>query len=297
MRGIRRDARGRRRHGNHGRRKPRRYPTSTFEDEIILLKKHLRDSFRRKCIYVLKPIHYAAAFFNPIYKDYLYFETDDIETNMDEERAEKRKDEGIQLIKDVIGEFSGHQAVEQYAEQKEFDLEAVEGDVSFDPESFDPPPSKKRRLNNNDNNENNNNRENNNNNNENANNNNENDNVDETQQIEALKKKIEKQILKQLKNYDKDRTFDRLKEKNTGKWYKKNPLTFWNSPRAHREYPDLRIIASKVLVNMPSSCATERLFSDVSNVVTPKRSSLTPDNVKMLVFLYDALNHDLISPN
>ena len=33
MRGIRRDARGRRRHGNHGRRKPRRYPTSTFEDE------------------------------------------------------------------------------------------------------------------------------------------------------------------------------------------------------------------------------------------------------------------------
>ena len=80
--------RGRRRGVNNGRRKARRYPTSTFDDEIILLKKNLRDSFRTKCINVLKPIHYAASFLNPILRDFLYFETDDIETNMDIAQAE-----------------------------------------------------------------------------------------------------------------------------------------------------------------------------------------------------------------
>ena len=99
-----------------------------------------------------------------------------------------------------------------------------------------------------------------------------------------------------MNKYDKDTAFNRLKGTNLEKWFKKNAFTFWNSPRAHREYPNLRIIAPKILINMPSSCATERLFSDVSHVVTPKRSSLTSDNVTMLVFLYDALKNDLVSP-
>ena len=62
-----------------------------------------------------------------------------------------------------------------------------------------------------------------------------------------------------------------------------NPLDWWAVE--HRNYPILAQLAMKYLCICASSAASERLFSASGNIVTPKRSSLKPDKVNMLVFL------------
>ena len=47
----------------------------------------------------------------------------------------------------MITNYSIHQALEDYAEQKELEIEEADDDVDFDPESFkQEPPAKRRRL-------------------------------------------------------------------------------------------------------------------------------------------------------
>ena len=62
-----------------------------------------------------------------------------------------------------------------------------------------------------------------------------------------------------------------------------NPLDWWAVE--HRNYPILAQLAMKYLCICASSAASERLFSASGNIVTPKRSSLKPEKVNMLVFL------------
>ncbi|CAI6370221.1 unnamed protein product [Macrosiphum euphorbiae] len=62
-----------------------------------------------------------------------------------------------------------------------------------------------------------------------------------------------------------------------------NPLEWWRT--REEKYPAIATIAKKYLA-IPSTSAIQRCFSTAGNIVTPKRSCLLPENVDMLVFLY-----------
>ena len=62
-----------------------------------------------------------------------------------------------------------------------------------------------------------------------------------------------------------------------------DPLDWWNTE--HFNYPMLSQLAKKYLRICASSAASERLFSVSGNIVTPKRNSLKPEKLNMLVFL------------
>ena len=62
-----------------------------------------------------------------------------------------------------------------------------------------------------------------------------------------------------------------------------NPLTWWRSNE--REYPLLARLAKQYLCVPGTSIASERVFSTAGDIVTAKRSCLTPDHVNELLFL------------
>ncbi|XP_052131426.1 E3 SUMO-protein ligase ZBED1-like [Frankliniella occidentalis] len=62
------------------------------------------------------------------------------------------------------------------------------------------------------------------------------------------------------------------------------PLTWWKSHE--RMYPTLARLARRYLAVPASSASSERDFSTAGNTVRPNRSSLLPENVSVLVFLY-----------
>ncbi|KAM8766865.1 E3 SUMO-protein ligase ZBED1-like [Acanthopagrus schlegelii] len=62
-----------------------------------------------------------------------------------------------------------------------------------------------------------------------------------------------------------------------------NPLTWWRSNE--REYPLLAHLAKQYLCVPGTSIASERVFSTAGDIVTAKRSCLTPDHVNELLFL------------
>jgi len=66
----------------------------------------------------------------------------------------------------------------------------------------------------------------------------------------------------------------------------KNPL---NEPRCCtvHHFPWLGVLARRVLAIPATSAAPERLFSTAGNVMTKKRSRLTCDNMKELVYLHE----------
>ncbi|CAI6357053.1 unnamed protein product [Macrosiphum euphorbiae] len=63
-----------------------------------------------------------------------------------------------------------------------------------------------------------------------------------------------------------------------------NPLEWWRT--REEKYPAIATIAKKYLAIPSTSASSERCFSTAGNIVTPKRSCLLPENVDMLVFLY-----------
>lgn len=63
-----------------------------------------------------------------------------------------------------------------------------------------------------------------------------------------------------------------------------NPLEWWRT--REDKYPAIAAIAKKYLAIPSTSASSERCFSTAGNIVTPKRSSLLPENVDTLVFLY-----------
>lgn len=66
--------------------------------------------------------------------------------------------------------------------------------------------------------------------------------------------------------------------------FKQDPIDWWRCNR--RKYPRLSQIAMKFLHVPATSVPSERVFSSAGSILCKKRSSLTPDNADMLVFLY-----------
>lgn len=63
-----------------------------------------------------------------------------------------------------------------------------------------------------------------------------------------------------------------------------NPLEWWRT--REEKYPAVAAVAKKYLTIPSTSASSERCFSTAGNIVTSKRSCLLPENVDMLVFLY-----------
>ncbi|XP_025204441.1 zinc finger BED domain-containing protein 1-like [Melanaphis sacchari] len=66
--------------------------------------------------------------------------------------------------------------------------------------------------------------------------------------------------------------------------YDFDPFEWWKSHE--KKYPLVAMAAKKFLSIPATSVSSERCFSTAGNVVTPKRNSLAPENVNMLIFLY-----------
>ena len=63
-----------------------------------------------------------------------------------------------------------------------------------------------------------------------------------------------------------------------------DPLLWWRSQK--QNYPSLKIGVHKLFCISATSAPVERVFSTAGNIVNKLRSSLLPENVDMLVFMY-----------
>ncbi len=62
-----------------------------------------------------------------------------------------------------------------------------------------------------------------------------------------------------------------------------DPLVWWKDNESR--FPLLAKVAKKYICVCATSCASERVFSTMGNIVTPTRSHLKPEMVNMLSFL------------
>ena len=62
-----------------------------------------------------------------------------------------------------------------------------------------------------------------------------------------------------------------------------DPFIWWNHKK--NEFPIMSILAKKYLCISATSVPSERLFSDVGNLITPSRNKLSPNIVSKIVFL------------
>ena len=62
-----------------------------------------------------------------------------------------------------------------------------------------------------------------------------------------------------------------------------NPFKWWDENK--NNFPILTKLAKKYLCISATSVASERLFSDVGNIITAKRTNLKPERVSKMVFL------------
>ncbi|EXX51759.1 zinc finger BED domain-containing protein 1-like [Rhizophagus irregularis DAOM 181602=DAOM 197198] len=65
--------------------------------------------------------------------------------------------------------------------------------------------------------------------------------------------------------------------------WKENPFAWWECQEKHFHY--LSILARKYLPIPASSTASERIFSDASNIMGPKRVNMNPELFKKIIFL------------
>jgi len=68
----------------------------------------------------------------------------------------------------------------------------------------------------------------------------------------------------------------------------KNPLEWWKAKE--KKYPKLSVLAKKFLSIQPTEVPCERIFSDVGNIITEKRSRLDSSNAEKIVFLFENRN-------
>ena len=61
-----------------------------------------------------------------------------------------------------------------------------------------------------------------------------------------------------------------------------HPLTYWKEKKPL--WPCLVDLACKYLSILPSSVASERLFSSAANVLSPERNRMLPEKAEMLLF-------------
>ena len=62
-----------------------------------------------------------------------------------------------------------------------------------------------------------------------------------------------------------------------------NPFKWWDENK--NNFPILAKLAKKYLRVSATSVASQRLFSDVGNIITAKRTNLKPERVSKMVFL------------
>lgn len=72
-----------------------------------------------------------------------------------------------------------------------------------------------------------------------------------------------------------------------------DPMEYWASIREGHNYYNLARIAHRIWTIPASSLPCERIFSSAGNVVTEKRTRLSPGRVEQLVFLHN--NYDITS--
>uniref|UniRef100_A0A1A7ZCN3 HAT C-terminal dimerisation domain-containing protein n=1 Tax=Nothobranchius furzeri TaxID=105023 RepID=A0A1A7ZCN3_NOTFU len=63
-----------------------------------------------------------------------------------------------------------------------------------------------------------------------------------------------------------------------------NPLQWWKSNEAR--FPSLASLAKSYLCVPATSTPSERLFSSAGNIVSKKRTSLSPEHIDMLTFFH-----------
>ena len=67
--------------------------------------------------------------------------------------------------------------------------------------------------------------------------------------------------------------------------YKDNLFIWWNQ---HKEqFPILSVLAQKYLIIPSTSVPSERLFSDIGNIISQKRAGLDPETAISLCYLYE----------
>ena len=109
-------------------------------------------------------------------------------------------------------------------------------------------------------------------------------------QEEVAEESIESIVTKKLDKYKKEKGAHLfVNGSNADKGFN-SPLQWWK--QNHREYPNIWMLAKRILSVPATSAPSERVFSVASLIATKKRGSLKPDNVNMLVFLKE--NFDLI---
>ena len=71
--------------------------------------------------------------------------------------------------------------------------------------------------------------------------------------------------------------------------FESNPFTWWCE--REEKFPILSLLAKKYLSVYARSTASERLFSDAGNLLTEKRTRISPDLFKRLIFLKRNFKH------
>ena len=71
--------------------------------------------------------------------------------------------------------------------------------------------------------------------------------------------------------------------------YDENLLYFWNCKQAQINLPIMRVVTLLILICLTSSCARERMFSDLLAIITDKRSSMSDVHASMVHTCHGAL--------
>lgn len=67
-----------------------------------------------------------------------------------------------------------------------------------------------------------------------------------------------------------------------------DPIAWWK--KENSRYPQLAMVARRYLAIPCTSVESERLSSSAGDIVTDKRTSLSPETVSCLIFLYKILS-------
>jgi len=111
------------------------------------------------------------------------------------------------------------------------------------------------------------------------------------QSTKSLVKKKKHTILASLKKSSNVRSYNEINEYFQLEEidFENNPFTWWCE--REEKFPILSLLAKKYLSVYACSTASERLFSDAGNLLTEKRTRISPDLFKRLIFLKRNFKH------